>query len=367
MTITAFAPDARSAALSPATPPEIFVGGVPLTSMAKWGDLVTSTRVVGDWGASWSLIRDPRGRLPKNPLFRRGARVQVKLGPRVVWSGSLVKPDWDSGELTAIGRPRQGEGAICLLNALGQTTSNPDSAVTQAIARGALDWGWAGSLHNGSVLGATGKAERFDSVARLLDAAGEQLGWRWYIDQQGFVRTGPYPIEADVRWFLDPGGVEMGTTDVEQVDRVFVRYLDSTASGALSTASYPAATPPGGFEQGVAVTHMGAISPSEAAQIAEGLWTRTQATGWTNGFTVTADRVTSLGGQRPHLSSVRGGHGARALGLPDVRGIGFHTDFAIGETELRWSDKTLQVNPEGLVSDTFEDAIESIAPGGVAL
>lgn len=351
-----------------ATQPEVFIDGVPLSAVVAWGDLETTTRISGDWTATWGLIAPPRSHIQKNPLFRPRARVEVKVGPLTVWLGYLNRPDWDSGQLTAIGLCRQAEGAVAVINSTLQTTSNPNTAIGQAIARGALTWRWSGSIHGKSVLGDTGQAEQFDSIAQLLDAAGEQLGWRWHVDRSGYLRTLPYPLEVDPEWFITPDTVELGSTSAEQVDRVMVRYADSAASSALKSASYPATTPAGGFEKAVSLANQNAITTARATAIAKGLYDRTQGQpGWTNGVEVSPAQVMTPGGLPAPLPLIRAGHSIRLLGLPDVRSSALHTDVAIAETTYRWSENVIQLNPEGLVADGLDAAIEAIAPGGVVL
>ena len=350
-----------------ATQPEVFIDGVPLSAVVAWGDLETTTRISGDWTATWGLIAPPRSHIQKNPLFRPRARVEVKVGPLTVWLGYLNRPDWDSRQLSAKGLCRQAEGAKALTVGFA-TTSIPDNAISIGILRGVLGWNWSESVHDAPILGDDDEAAQFDSIAQLLDAAGEQLGWRWYIDQKGFLRTRPYPLETDPEWFVVPDTGVLGSTDVEQVDRIFLRYQDSAWSGALFTTSYPGSSREGDFEDGVSYVEQGPMTSTRAQQIARGLYDRASGKpGWTNGIEVSPAQVMTPGGLPAPLPLIRAGHSIRLLGLPDVRSSALHTDVAIAETTYRWSENVIQLNPEGLVADGLDAAIEAIAPGGVVL
>ena len=355
-------------ARTPITRPEVRIGGWQMSGIAAWGDLHTTTRMTGDWQASWSMIRDPRKQLQRHPSLVYGADVEVMYGPEPVWVGSLAEPNWDSGELVALGAPRQAETALCF-TAAGLTTTKPNTAIDQAIARGAWD------VTRGSDFGTTPVGEGDDagiqtSVARLLDAwaADEDQapinGWR--VDRRRVLHA----ITADSTnpdWHITPGSGEMGAADDERLDRVFVRYLNSSTS-LLATASYPATTPAGGVERGADITNRGAITATKAGKIAQGIWNKMNGqSGWTNGLTVNRSQVTTPGGIAANLALIKAGDAMRLLDVTDPRGLAHHIDVVIGDTDYDWSAGTIQLNPVGLAARTFEAVLEELSPGAVAL
>lgn len=350
----------------PVTEPEVYVNGVPMSSIALWGDLRTSTRPVGDWDASWQIIRTPGRRIQRHPAFFYGADVVVRDGPIPVWVGSLVEPDWDSGELTAIGSPREAEGAQCLTAAI-TTTTKVNLAVDQGIARGALNWTRRSNFTNTPVGAADGTEERFEDVAALLDAWAEENKSGWRINRSRQLVISP-TSEANPIWYVTPDVGELGAADDERVDRVFVAFYDSGAAGAVAYTSYPAATPAGGIEKGVSVVKYGPMTATRATGIAEGIWSKLAGrSGWLNGLQVDRNQLATEGDLPANLAFVRAGDAMRLLGVPDARGMDFHTDVVIGETVLDWAEGTLQLNPVGLAPATFEAAIEAIVPGAVPL
>lgn len=356
-------------ARTPITRPEVRIDGWWMSGIAPWGDLHTSTRLTGDWQASWSMIRDPRKRLQRHPALVYGAAVEVKIGPATVWVGSLTEPDWDSGEVVALGAPREAEGALSL-TATGTMTTKPNTAIDQAISRGALSWTRPSSSDFGNTaIGQADGAGDLKSVARLLDARAEDvdnpIGWR--VDRRRVLHA-VADDETDPDWFITPGAGEMGAADDERVDRMFVRFSDSGAGGALATASYPAATPAGGIERGADITGRGQVTATKAGKIAEGIWRKMNGnSGWTNGLSVNRSQVTTPGGIAANLALIKAGDAMRLLGVPDPRGLAHHVDVVIGETDYDWTAGTIQLNPVGLAARTFEAVLEEASPGATAL
>lgn len=351
----------------PVTRPEIRIGDWWMSGIAPWGDLRTSTRLVGDWQASWQIVRHPRRRLLRHPALVAGARVTVMLGPEPVWTGSLVEPDWDSGELTALGVARQADTALCL-TAGGSMTTKPNVAIDQAISRGAWDV-VRGHDFGSTAIGEADGAGSLKYVAQLLDAWAEDDDNpdRWYVDTRRVLRAATTD-ESNPQWFITPGVGELGVAGTERVDRVFLRYYDSTDSNNLKTASYPASTPAGGVERGVDATVLGPITPTQAGKRAEGIWRKMKGKpGWTNGLTLLPGQIATPGGVPVHPALVRAGGAARLLGAPDPRGLAHHLDVVTGDTELEWDALRLQVNPVGLADRTFEAVLEDAIPGAVAL
>jgi len=354
-------------ARTPITRPEVRIGGWWMSGIAPWGDLKTSTRQVGDWQASWTMIRSPRKQTLRHPALVYGAPVEVKLGPATVWTGSLTEPDWDSGEIVALGVPREAEGALAL-TAGGTMTTKPNVAVDQAIARGALSWTRGDDLGSTEIGLPDGQGD-IKSVARLLDARAEDvdnpIGWR--VDRERVLHAVD-DNETDPDWFITPGSGELGAADDERVDRMFVRYLVAGGGGTLATASYPAATPAGGIERGADITNRGGLTATAAGKIAEGVWRKMNGrSGWTNGITVNRSQVTTPGGIAANLALIKAGDAMRLLGAQDPRGLGHNLDVVIGDTDYDWAAGTIQLNPVGLAARTFEGVLEETAPGATPL
>lgn len=352
----------------PATGPEVFVDGYPVSGIAPvWSDLHTTTQLTGDGQVSWTIIRAPHKRLQRHPALHTGARVEVRLGPIVVWVGALTEPNWDSGEFVALGAPREAEGALALTGA-GETTTKPNVAVDQAIARGALDWTRGDSFAVGPIGVGDGAAD-IHSVARLLDAwtDDDDNAGQWRVGRDRVLRA-VTDVETNPRWFVTPGAGEMGVADDERVDRVFVRFSDAGDGGAFHTESWPAATPTGGIERGADITGRGPMTAAAAQKLAKGIWRRMQGrSGWTNGVQVDRSQITTPGGIAANLALIKAGDAMRLLGVPDPRGLDHHVDVVIGDTDYDWSAGTIQLNPVGLADRTFESVLDTVVHGATAL
>lgn len=354
-------------ARTPMTKVEVWIDGWPMTGIAPWGGLRTTTRLTGDYQATWEMIRSPHKRLVRHPALRSGAPVEVKTGPAVVWVGDLTEPDWDSGQLVARGAPWEADTALAL-TAGGETTTKPNTAVDQGIARGALLW-TRGSSFGTTAIGDADETANIKSIMSLLDAWAEDedndAGWRVTRDRVLLAVT---DTETDPAWFITPGSGELGAADDERADRIFVRFSDSTDAGAFHTASYPASTPVGGIELGADITNRGPITPTKAGKIAEGLWRKMQGrSGWTNGLTVNRSQVTTSGGIAANLGLMKAGDAMRLLAVQDPRGLAQHIDVVIGETDYDWTAGTIQLNPVGLAARTFDAVLEDRVPGATAL
>lgn len=346
-----------------ATRPEVRVGGHLLSTIApQWGGLKTSTRRVGDWQASFTIAVDGGIANWRHPAIRYGAPVEVYYGPICEWVGSLTEPDWDSGEMVALGAPREAETALAI-TADGLASTAPNTVIDAAIARGAVSWTRAddfGTTPVGDVEDAGGLV----SLVSVLDAWAEENNSGWRIDRARRLVISP-TSEADPDWFIVPGSGVLGSADDERADRIAVRYVASS-SGRLDTAYYPSLTTPVAegilpVEKPADITDRGPMDAAKATAIAEGMWSDLRGeSGWTNGLTLTRGQVTTLGGQVADLSEVRAGQTARLLGVPDPRGLAHNLDVVIGDTDYDWTEDTIQVNPVGLAARDTESVLESV-------
>lgn len=353
----------------PATKPQIFVAGLPMDTICPWANLRTNTRLTGTWQISWTMLRHPRKPLKRHSALHVGAPVELRLGPHVTEVGSLTEPDWDSGDLIAIGAPREAENVMALTGPPDEfLTTKPNTAIDEGIARLALNW-TRGSDFGNTPIGQADDAGNLTSVARVLDARAEDADnpELWRVDRQRIAWS--YDAdETDPDWFVTPGAGELGTANDDRVDRVFLRFFDSTDSGNLKTASWPASTTAGGTERGGTITNRGPIDPAVAERIARGVVRKMQRySGWANGINVTRSQITTKGGQAANLALIRAGDAMRLLGVADPRGLAHHIDVVIGETEYDWFEKTIQLNPVGLADRTFEAILEAASPGATAL
>lgn len=344
---------------------EVYVDGWPLSSICSYHQLRTSTRLIGDWQASWRVRSAHKSeQFLRHPAFREGAPVEVKLGPIIAWAGTFPEQNWATGDMVALGSPREAEGTLCFTGT-GETSTKPNTVLDAAIAREAVNWIRRGDFGDTPVGQGDDDSTDFAKLSDLLDARCEELGVQWRVDRRRGLNFYT-PTETDPAYLVTPGSGEIGVAGDERVDAFFVRYVSDAVGNPLATAQYPATTPPGGFEKGASIINRGPMSAARAISIAQTIWSKLEGrTGWTNGLTLTKSQISTMGDVPPELGLIRAGEALRRLGVPDPRSLAKHVDFVIGETDCDWDREELQVNPVGMVS--FNRILEDTSPGAVAL
>lgn len=342
---------------------EVYIGGQPLSTIAAWGDAEITHGRNGPIAATWGMALKPKER-PYQLV--RNAPVTWRSGGRRISFGILDEPDWDAGEFTMIGGARLGEGAEPL-TAAGAITSKLNTAIDQAVARGVTrGWYRGGDFGNTDLAGPEGASGVDDpnpgKLNELMDLWATQgsvggVTRQWRVTGDGLV-VPTVEDESTPQLLLLPGTTSIGVSGTEVTDRVFLRYNDSAAT-RLRTASYPAQTPIGGIERRASIVHLGPMTAARTTTIAEGMYRRAQAgrTGWTNGWELSADQMTTVGGQRPSLALVRAGVTAQAMDQPDPRGASPALNVVLDETTWRVAEGLIQLNPVGLVARTWEQVM----------
>lgn len=336
------------------TRPELRVGGFWLSSIAKWSGLQHATRRTGSWELSFSLAVE---RTWRHPAIAYAAPVELMYGPVCLWSGALEEPNWDSGEMIALGAARDGETAVALTPD-GASSTAPNIVLDAAIGNGGLSWSRLDDF------GTTPVGEGEDvgglvTIGSVLDAWAQREDSGWRVDPARRVRIAPTDESAPT-WFVTPGSGVLGSASEERVDRISARYISST-SGQRATVHYPPPGPRARIQKPVDLTDRGAMTAATASDIAKGMWSDLAGrSGWTNGLTLTRGQVTTPGGVEVDLALVKGGDTMRLLGVPDPRGLAHNVDVVIGDTDYDWTDDELQANPVGLAPRDPVSALEAV-------
>lgn len=335
------------------TRPEIRVGGFWLSSIAQWSGLKHATRRTGSWQCSFDLAMD---RMWRHPAITYAAPVELMYGPTCLWSGALEEPDWDSGEMIALGAARDGETTIAL-NGAGDSSTAPNTVIDAGIASGGLSWTRLDDF------GTTPVGEGEDvgglvTIGSVLDAWAQREDSGWRVDPARRLRIAPTD-ESEPTWFVTPGSGVLGSASDERVDRIYARYT-SSVTGQRATVHYPT-TGPARIQKPIDITDRGHMSAAAATDIAKGQWSDLAGrSGWTNGLTLKRGQVTTKGGGEVDLALIEGGDTMRLLGVPDPRGLAHHVDVIIGDTDYDWTEDELQVNPVGIAARDPESALEAV-------
>jgi hypothetical protein len=328
--------------------PQVFVGGVPVASLAPVGDLVISHEwpaagVGGPVSAQFSLLLGPRER---PGWLARGATAVVRAGGVPVLAGTVAEVDFTDGRVSIDGAAREGVTTACI-TAGTVPTSTPDVALDAAIGRGALTWTRPASI--GAVPLTEGDVtEQINTVADMLAQVADETGQRIYVDPWRRVMKAPDPVTPV--FFLMPGAGELSWVSEDQATRVFGAWYD--AYGTLQTTSAGA----GGVERLIDLTEAGdGMDSNRAATILANVLSRSSAGGWAGGITVTQGHIAGW----PSLATVANTVGRGAMvRLPgrDPRPGRLPAgcvDVVVERSEWRVQDGTITLTPRGMAARDF--------------
>lgn len=290
--------------------------------------------------------------------LQRRPLVEIMDGPVCRWRGTLTEPDRESWSLTALGLCRQAEHCLCFDGALA-TSSVPNTAVDEGIARGILNWTRPASLSSVAFSAAT-TTDGLNYLTPLLDGWSEEAGVRWGVGADGAVRAAADPTVPTYQ--ITPNVARLNLADDDYASHLYGRRLSGASTYQTHTRDDPdAAARWGPREFGVNLTGLGIITNLRAAAILEGMLAKGKArTGYTNRIEVASSQLLTAGGLPAHLPSVTAGQMVRLNGFfDDSRLLSGKTyvDIVIGETNYTDGEDVIVLAPVGLVPRTLSDVL----------
>lgn len=322
---------------------QVWVGGVPLSAVAAWGDLTIEHRwPYGCWQLDFSLTASTARKRPRNIVT--GAATVAKLGSRVVWHGEMTEPNWADGTFTAQGWVRDGETVPCLTSG-GLTTTIPNVAIDNAIANGWVKWRRTESI-SGVAYSAddtdtsSDGTDGFNAITALMDAYTLEAGVRWGVGPDQRVYTAADP--TTVSWDIMPDVQALGVAQDKLAGTIIARWADagSTAHTSIVGTGTPAVM--------VDFRGKGALTSTRVTALCNGILQAGRATtGWTNAITVTQSQI-GRNGVHPHLAMVKAGQMVRLLGQRDPRGLDASTKVVVGTSKYAAAAATLELSPVDL-------------------
>lgn len=319
---------------------EVMLGGVWLHSLGnvssiKW----SSTWGIGPCGAdlaSCALAIDPAN---DSSLIGLGKPLEVWNDGVKVFGGVLSEMGRDFPRGLSARSLARRAGDFDAVDSSGNPTTNPRTAVTQAIANG-LPWTNPTVFDNVS-LGTDGapSTQRLDS---LLNNWAVTVGKRWGVDAYGvaFVTTDP----TTPSWYLDASDLDIGVADEGLFTRVRARYVSSvsgvdgspngwstqSADDLIGQALY------GVIEYPMDLTSLGLISGGTALAYAQQQLALLTVPQWLSRVATNSGRLLTPGGLPAHLPSVQAGQMVRLFNVPNSLGglrgeLGL--DVVLGEVE----------------------------------
>lgn len=306
----------------------------------------------GCWELDFALDTSTTRARPRQLVA--GAPVQAKLGPIVLWSGYLTEPNWADGTFVAQGWVREGETIPCLTSS-GLTTTIPNTAIDNAIARGWVHWRRTSSISAvaysaDDTTTSTDGTDGFNAITALMDAYTLEAGNRWAVGADQRVYVAPDPTTP--MWDIAPDVQALGVAMDKLAGTINARWADS--AGNAHTSIVGNTTP----VVMVDFRGKGALTSARVTALCQGILTAGAATtGWTNGITITKQQI-SRNGVHPHLALVKAGHMGRLLGQRDPRGLDASTKVVLGNSKLDVAAGTLDLAPVDLAARDLSAIVE---------
>lgn len=342
-------------------------GGVWLNQIAPWGGLSVSWT----WGAGGGGVGVVDWQMSLPPDFdhialRRGSLVEVMDGGTVAGLATINQPGrTDDGlEFHATGIQRDAEHYLSF-DGTGASTSTPDTAVDQAIARG-LRWNRPDTL-SAVPLVAGDVTQGLNYLSDLLNALTEEAGNRWYVDGSGAVRLALDPTTPT--WQIVPGVADFVPADDDYATALFGRYIEGGTSKTATSTDLAMAARFGRREYGIDLTMLGGITTARADARLAGLRAHGKASlSLADRIEVTRDQLLTFDGTPAPLSMVRAGHMVRAYGTSgDVLALigAPYVDFVLGEVTDN-DDGVLTLAPIDLAPRSLADRL-AVTPRRVGM
>lgn len=333
---------------------QVLCGGVWVATIGAVGSLRWST--IADGGTEEVSWRMPLPDTFTNPAMRTGKLVQLKQGSANVAACILSEPNLnaDGWEFTGLGLSDEANNYLCL-DSGGNTTSIPDVAIDQAIARG-LPWTRPASLSN-VAFAATAQTDSLNYLSDLLDAWATNQGKRWAVDADGQVYA--YTDPTTPTWYMTPGSARIGLADDDYASNLYGRYKSSVSTYATVTASDATAAAKRRREYPVDLTSLGVVTGAKATATLTGLVTKGAARyAWTEPVTPNRYQLTTPGGTPAYLPFVKAGDMVRTFGVVDEQGnVTPYFDWVIGKTEYEDGAQTIQLSPTTMAARALADVL----------
>lgn len=254
------------------------------------------------------------------------------------------------------------------IDASGEPTTNPRTAVTQAIARG-LPWTGATVFPNAS-LGTDGTpaVKRLDQV---LDDYAVTAGMRWGTDDTGAAFWSADPTTPT--WFLDARDLDIGVADDGLFTRVRARYVSSVDGttgepdgwASVTVDDATGQTLYGVIEYPMDLTGLGLLTGGTATAYATQQLNLVTVPTWLSRVAASSEVLLDANGEPAHLESVRAGQMLRLFNVPNsLGGLRNELNLNVVLGEVEWSSDqpdVVTLAPVNLAVRSIVDALTAAA------
>ena len=321
------------------------INGRWAAEIAGWGGLAWKTKLPGGVDEiTWSMDTDVSYR---HPALRSGVLVELFDGPERIGAGRLTEPDIAAGTFTATGLYRAEYGHALALDSSGAPTTTPNTAIDEALARGASTIKRAANF---SSFAFTAEANNSNKILDLLNAFSDSTGSWPVVDGWGYITNFVPPTTPDL--VLAPGSVDLGVAEDDYASDLYGTRLTSGGTFVVEhRGDADARAAYGRREEAVDLTSLGVITEAKAEAILDGLLAKGAARpAFTKAITVADGMLLNVNGAPVDLSTVTAGQVVRSSGLyDDVADLGqSHLDWVIGETAYEAGSGVISLSPLGL-------------------
>jgi hypothetical protein len=335
----------------------IKVNGVWLSSIGAWASLrYTHEWPRGSTEATWMMSPGI-----SHPAFFNGALVEIYDGGHRIWRGRLNEPPSD-GNFSANGSWAEASDVLAMSS--GAATKTPDTAIDDAISRGAVSWTRPETLSNVPWGTAPVASEAPMPLLDLLDNAMAGLGKRWWVDNDGAIRASVDPIAPT--YYVPQAAAGRGLTiaDDAYYSHITGRYFTASATYATVTVGDSAAASKWRRKEAwVDLSPMGVISSGTATtELTNRLALSGARMGFGENLELGFGQITTPGGVPVPLNMIRainsptpgylvltGGVSIRLMGVSDRTRVtpNPYTDITVARTEYTEGAATLLIVPQG--------------------
>lgn len=294
---------------------------------------------------------------------KAGRLVSIHDGPLRVWRGRLTEPErgtpWTfhaEGLQAALADYTPVDSTVSPV----VSTTNPNTALTAAIARGL-------PVSVPVLLPVvTQITDAPSTVSELLNQVADLTGAKWMIDRDGHVTMAAPPTVPDYLYLLiDTFG---RTLDGYATD-IWVKYVNSGSGNVeyINAGPVSGTRPFGRVEQEIDLTNdppMTTVAATNLVNAARGLMVGEKLS-FTNTLTCAPGQLLSTGGLPVRLSTVRAGQVIQLVGSATDAGIG-EADYSagvrvvIGQTSYDAVSDALQITPWNATRTDMLGALEDL-------
>lgn len=322
----------------------IIAGSHWLREHATPSNIRWSTKAIG--GCHEAAFEVDPTALP--PGIERGSAVQFRIGMSNVWRGEVYEVS-AGGSVTCVG-PWSIAAQISALDGSGNGSLIPNTALSAAIARGAISWRTpAAGISATAVIDGTAGEPLL--LSNMLETWALKTGAIIGVDADNNLYAGP--AETSPSWVVSPhAGARLNVVG-DYVSHLWGDYINTSGAWAKAgpIVDQVAADAWGRREATADLSELGPINSGTATTVLTSMLVnggaRKSVTGTLN---LSRDQILTPGGEPAPLTMVTAGQRVRLLGVGDETGASMrtlYTDIVIDQCAFTEGQNEISIDPMG--------------------